>query len=161
MSTNALERRSFAPPTHHEAEIAELAHFLKTSRDNQELHRSYLQAPSGDRQEIPSEIFELLTYIVDALSEGKGVTVMPTHAQLTTQQAADHLGMSRPTLVKLLEQGEIPFTKVGRHRRVTLNDLIDYEERSQQARQDTLRELTKEATSAGTYFKRPDTSQTR
>lgn len=86
---------------------------------------------------------------------------MPTNARVTTQQAVEYLGISRPTLVKLLEQGEIPFTKVGRHRRVTLEDLIEYEKTAHEERSRTLRELTKEAASEGMYFDHPDTSKTR
>ena len=82
-------------------------------------------------------------------------------AQLTTQQAADHLGISRPTLVKLLEQGEIPFTKVGRHRRMTLEDAMAYEQSSRQSRREALRELTEQASADGTYFQHPESTETR
>ena len=87
--------------------------------------------------------------------------MVPTNAQLTTQQAADHLGMSRATLMKLLEHGEIPFKKVGRHRRVGLQDLIDYEERTKSERQRALSELTAEASASGDYFTSPKTTKTR
>lgn len=103
----------------------------------------------------------MLTHIVDALSRGQGVSVVPTNAQLTTQQAADHLGVSRPTLVKLLEHGDIPFTKVGRHRRVTLEDLITYEETSRHRRRQALEALTAESVADGTYFSTPDSTSTR
>ena len=159
MSAHAPERRSIVP--HNEPEIQELAEFLRTSNTAQEENTAYLVASTGEKQEIPSEVFKLLSYIVESLSAGKGVTVMPTNSQLTTQQAADHLGISRPTLVKLLELGEIPFTKVGRHRRVTLEDLIEYERTAQEQRSRTLQELTAEATSQGMYFNHPDTSKTR
>src|SRR6185312_7657021 len=65
-----------------------------------------LVAADGTGREIPEEIFAALLQISEALSAGRGVTVMPTDSQLTTQQAADYLGFSRPTLVKLLERGD-------------------------------------------------------
>ncbi|MBX7555910.1 helix-turn-helix domain-containing protein [Streptomyces sp. tea 10] len=76
-------------------------------------------------------------------------------------RAADHLGISRPTLVKLLEQGDIPFTKVGRHRRVLLTDLIAYEERLEKTRREGLRQATHEAANHGTYFDIPADPATR
>jgi excisionase family DNA binding protein len=161
MTTSAPERRSLVPPSEHEKEFEQLARFLNTAQDTVGSEAAFLVSPTGDRQEIPSEVFEVLSYIVSSLAEGKGVTVMPTDAQLTTQQAADHLGISRPTLVKLLEQGEIPFTKVGRHRRVTLEDLMQYESAAHEARRQTLRDLTQEAASQGHYFDPPETTETR
>ena len=59
---------------------------------------------------------------------GRGVTIIPTNRMLTTQEAADVLGVSRPTLVKVLESGDLRFSKVGRHRRVALGDLLAYRE---------------------------------
>ncbi len=161
MSAHALERRSFIPRPQNEGAIQSLATFLQTTQAEQGSQTAYLVSPTGERQEVPTEIFNLLSYIVDALSEGKGVNVMPVNAKLTTQQAADHLGISRPTLVKLLEQGEIPFTKVGRHRRVTLEDLIEYERSANEVGRQRLRDLTQEASTDGTYFEHPDTSKTR
>ena len=157
----ALEPRSFIPPPRNDDEIQQLAEYLQTSHAEQESQTPYLISPAGDRQELPLEVFKLLSYIVDSLAEGKGVTVMPTNARLTTQQAADHLGVSRPTLVKLLEQGEIPFTRVGRHRRVTLEDLIEYDKTARETRRQTLGDLTEEAASDGTYFARPKIRKTR
>ncbi len=158
-SAHAPERRSIVP--HNADEIHELAEFFQSRRTARKDETAYLVAPSGERQEIPAEVFTLLSYIAESLSAGKGITVMPTHTKLTTQQAADHLGISRPTLIKLLELGEIPFTKVGRHRRVTLEDLIEYECTAQEERSRTLQEFTAQATSQGMYFNHPDTSKTR
>ncbi|WP_367404570.1 helix-turn-helix domain-containing protein [Kocuria marina] len=71
------------------------------------------------------------------------------------------MGISRPTLVKLLEQGDIPFTKVGRHRRVLLTDLIAYEERLEKTRREGLRQATHETANHGTYFDIPADPATR
>jgi excisionase family DNA binding protein len=76
-----------------------------------------------DNIELPDERYEVLKDVVAALSQGLAITVAPQHTVLTTGQAADLLGVSRPTLVRLFE-GEIPFDKPGRHRRIRLGDLL-------------------------------------
>jgi excisionase family DNA binding protein len=83
-------------------------------------------AAAGDQIELPAEVYRVLRHVVEALQQGFAVTVMPLTQTLTTQQAADLLGVSRPTLVKLLGRGEIPFERVGTHRRILLRDLLAY-----------------------------------
>lgn len=83
----------------------------------------------GDRVELPEEIYRVLRQVVEALRQGLAVTVAPLAQALTTQQAADLLGVSRPTVIKLLDQGKIPFERVGTHRRILLRDLLAYRER--------------------------------
>ena len=75
---------------------------------------------------LTRELADALVTVADQLSRGRAVLIAPCDTELTTQAAADMLGVSRPTLVKLLESGDIPFTKVGRHRRVLMSDLSDY-----------------------------------
>lgn len=90
--------------------------------------KAALVAPNGDQRLIPDEIFRALEQVANALANGHGVTVAPNGMLLTTQEAADFLGVSRPTLVKLLESGTIAHEKRGRHRRVTLRDLVEYQQ---------------------------------
>ncbi|TMR97380.1 helix-turn-helix domain-containing protein [Nonomuraea basaltis] len=78
---------------------------------------------------LPREAVSLLAFILAQAAEGRGVTVIPSHAELTTQQAADMLNVSRPYLIKLLEAGEIPFRLIGKHRRITCEDLQEYKRR--------------------------------
>lgn len=106
--------------------------------------QAMLVGPDGVQHIIPSELFEVLEVAARYLALGDGVTIMPNAAKLTTQEVADFLGMSRPTLVKLLEAGEMPFETVGRHRRVTLRDVVAYQERARSERRATLAELARD-----------------
>ncbi|MDL9978719.1 helix-turn-helix domain-containing protein [Microbacterium candidum] len=103
--------------------------------------KAALVDPGGQARPIPDEIFRILDLVANALAAGEGITVIPQGMTMTTQQAADFLGISRPTLVRLLESGEIPFDKPGRHRRVRLEDLVEYQERFRAARRAALRDL--------------------
>ncbi len=89
--------------------------------------------------------------LLDRLSQGSAVTIAPVDAQLMTQQAADLLNVSRPYPVKLLEAGEVPFKKVGSHRRILLRDILDYKGRDDERRDEILRELTREAEDLNLY----------
>lgn len=89
--------------------------------------------------------------IVTALSQGLAITVAPQHTVLTSGQAAELLGVSRPTLVRLLEAGEIPFDKPGRHRRIKLGDLLAYQQRARRARATGLDEMVRTFEDAGVY----------
>lgn len=86
-------------------------------------------ATLGDQVEIPEEIHKVLLQVIDSLQRGLAVSIAPQSKTLTTQQAGDLLGISRPTLVKLLDEHKIPFERVGTHRRVLLIDVLDYRER--------------------------------
>lgn len=161
MTAPARERATVTPNPIHEDEVKKLAQFLQGAPSAEGRRAPYLVSPTGERQEIPADVFAMLTHIVESLSAGRGVSVVPADVQLTTQQAADHLGMSRPTLVKLLERGDIPFTKVGRHRRVKLEDLIEYENRARHDRRQALDALTADETDEGAYFTQPGSTATR
>lgn len=75
---------------------------------------------------LPAPAVQLLTHILVELAEGRSVSVVPTDAELTTQQAADMLNISRPYLIRLIEEGSLTCHKVGTHRRITLQDLLTY-----------------------------------
>lgn len=123
--------------------------------------RPALVAADGTHIELPEELYYVLEEVVTALSQGLAITVAPQHTVLTTSQAADLLGISRPTLVRLLEAGEIPFDKPGRHRRVRLRDVLAYQERARRARAAGLDEMVRMAEDAGLYELSEDTSAVR
>jgi excisionase family DNA binding protein len=87
------------------------------------------------------------------LQAGKAISIVPEHQQLTTQRAANILGVSRPFLVGILEQGQIPFHMVGSHRRIYLRDLLSYKRERDAARHDAINRMTKTEIEAGTYDK--------
>jgi len=94
---------------------------------------------------LPPQAARLLAQILTAMAEGDRIAVTPIQRELTTQQAADLLNVSRPFLVQLLEAGEIPFHKVGTHRRVAYEDVVNYRDEIKTRRRETLQELTAQA----------------
>ena len=87
---------------------------------------------TNDRIKIPFKALKLLSEILKSMSEGNPISIVPIATEVTTQKAAEILGCSRPHLVKLLEQGEIDFTMVGRHRRILFEDVIKYKNEMKQ-----------------------------
>lgn len=100
-----------------------------------------------DQQEItiPTKAMDLLLVILQNMAEGNPVTILPSQAELTTQQAADLLNISRPYLIKLLESGGIPFKKTGSHRKILLSDILVYKNNLNKNRLKQLNFLAKQA----------------
>lgn len=113
--------------------------------------RPALLSREGDRIDLPEPVFQLLVRIVSALREGESIALIPEHEPLTTQAAANHLGVSRPSLVKLLEEGQIPYHTVGTHRRVLLKDLRNYEQKRDQERREGMKALFEKIQKEGLY----------
>ncbi len=123
-------------------QLAELARHLQW-----EAERGRVQLTDGEGHElpVPASVQTLLLQLVRALASGHAVTVVAMDAELTTQQAADVLGVSRPHLIKLLEESRLPHVKVGTHRRVRLADVLEYKRTRGAIRRKTLRRTTAEA----------------
>ena len=102
-------------------------------------------ADTGDTVELPETAVRLLVDILANMAEGNAITLIPVHAELTTQQAAELLSVSRPHLIRLLEAGELPYHKVGTHRRVYFRDVQRYKEQLKERREEALDELAAEA----------------
>ena len=94
---------------------------------------------------VPRQAFELFLEVLGQLANGNAVTILPVHAELTTQQAADLLNVSRPFVVGLLEERVIPYRKVGSHRRLRAADVLAYKQRDEARRKQVLEELTADA----------------
>lgn len=147
MTAQAKTARTY---TSSEEERSEISRFAELFEAQFRVDRkAVLASAGGEIVELPATLFDVLRQAADALAHGRGVSIVPQDMKLTTQQAADFLGISRPTLIKFLEAGNIEFEKVGRHRRVTLRDLLAYQEKSRLDRRTTLRRSARAGQEAG------------
>lgn len=106
---------------------------------------------NGQEIEVPSVIYFALTEVVKTLNNGDSVTLIPMDKELTTQQAADILNVSRPYFIKLLENGIIKFRKTGTHRKVLMQDLIEYRDKRAENRHANIEEMSKLSQELGLY----------
>ena len=113
--------------------------------------RPALVGREGVRLELPEPIFNLLARVVRTMREGKAVVLLPESESMTTQAAAEFLGVSRPFVVDLLEEDAMPHHKVGTHRRVYLKDLMEYQRQRDTRRRATLDGLRRKVEAAGRY----------
>jgi excisionase family DNA binding protein len=125
-----------------------LAAYLATQLETQRIQIFDEQERAHD-VELPTSALKLLMDILAELADGNAVQVVPVHAELTTQEAADLLNVSRPHLVKLLEDGELPFHRAGKHRRVRFADLMKYKETRDHASDAAMAALAKQAQELG------------
>ncbi|HLK21473.1 MAG TPA: helix-turn-helix domain-containing protein [Bryobacteraceae bacterium] len=128
------------------------------SAEIRELYRLFLLqkhpallGPNGESIPLPESIYNILVQVLGYLKQGKSVSVLPVMQELTTQQAANLLGMSRPFLIDLLNNGDIPFHKIGSHRRIYRKDVMDYLAKRDDKRKHILTEIAKRALAEGEY----------
>jgi excisionase family DNA binding protein len=132
-------------PANRETNLDDLDQLL---RSNQQI---VVMAPGCTGVELPESVIEILRQAVGYMLQGKAVTLTPVHRNLTTQEAADLLGVSRPFLVELLGKKEIPFHLVGTHRRIYLEDLLRFRERRDKGRKEIINQMAREAMENGDY----------
>ena len=126
----------------------ELASLLSTKFETQRID-IFDKEDKPHRLVLPTSALRLLVDILGELALGNAVKVVPVHAELTSQEAADLLNVSRPHLVKMLEEGAIPFTKTGRHRRVRFSDLMAFKQRRDEQSQEAMKALVQQAQELG------------
>ena len=146
MRAASMEEKTYLP-----AEGGEVARVYDFLAAHERAGRGAIQprcflagSEAGDRVELPAEAYRVLRQVVDAMQQGLAVTVVPSRQTLTSQQAADLLGISRPTLIKLLEQGRLPYERIGSHRRILLRDLLRYREERRQEQYRALEAMTQD-----------------
>jgi excisionase family DNA binding protein len=131
----AVAERTVLPPDESLDDLVDLMRRIAVDQ------HAELVGPDGRRLRLPAPVYDVLCHVVLAMAHGQAVTIAPHNQRLTTQEAADILGVSRPTLVKMLDEGRIPFEQPGRHRRVLLRDVLDFQERRRAAREAALDEI--------------------
>lgn len=109
-----------------------------------------LVGPAGEIA-IPRTVYQVLRRVVHEMIRGNAVAVVPVHMELTTQQAADLINVSRPYLIRLLDEKRIPFRRQGTHRRIRFDDLMAYRRERSRRRGEALAEMTREAQDEGRY----------
>lgn len=137
--------KTYVPEDLHDTQFLEFLTALDSAGASTPHVLPALVAANGDRFELPQAMHDVLHQVAEALSSGMGVTVAPMNAMLTTQEAADFLGVARPTLVRMLERGDLPMERPGRHRFVRLKDLVEFQQRERSQRRDALQEMTRHA----------------
>lgn len=139
-------------PTERETELATESSRILSRSDGTENQEFRIHLEGGTELRLPSAVKALLIHLLTEMSKGNAVTIIPIHAVLTTQEAADFLNVSRPHLVSLLEKGEMKFHMVGTHRRIRFPDLSEYKEKHENMREAAMQELADQAQELDTGY---------
>jgi excisionase family DNA binding protein len=142
MSTTAVPEHVLSPDPSEQDELIELREQLDRIARRRRRPVAKLVSPDGVEVEIPASAFAALQAVVRDMAQGHTITLIPHDKELTTKEAADILNVSRPFLVKLLDHGDIPYHRVGTHRRLNVEDVLAYRELRAARRREKLRELT-------------------
>ncbi len=139
------------PPSAQEAAIARTSgqRLSRYARSKEPLKLRVTDGEQDELIELPAGAVALLMDILEAMAAGQGVTIIPENAELTTVQAAEVLNVSRPFLIKLLDEQKIPHRKVGKHRRIQMEDMMAYKASIDAERESVLDQLAAEAQEQG------------
>ncbi len=149
MTTTVLEREPVTATDAEQPVLNRIEHLLEGEAEG----TARLIGPSGESIELPRTLYDILRQVVHHLTHEQAVSIVPVGKELTTQQAADLLNVSRPYLIRLLERDEIPYRRVGTHRRIQFGDLMAYKHQRDQERRSGLRQLTRMSQQLGLYKK--------
>lgn len=130
-------------PTQADVEQAKISSRTLSKYADVERVQLALRGSNGETDDLvlPGHVLQILLDVLSEMSKGNAISLLPRHQELSTQEAANLINVSRPFFVGLLENGEIPFHKVGAHRRVRLTDVLEYKDRNDQQRTQALDEL--------------------
>lgn len=142
MSTAAVPEHVLSPDPSEQDELVALREQLAVIAAQLQRPMAKLVSPEGVEVELPASAFAALRAVVHDMAQGLTVTLIPHDKELTTKEAADILNVSRPFLVKVLDRGDIPYHRVGTHRRLNVEDVLAYRELRAARRREKLRELT-------------------
>lgn len=142
-----------AAPIEQQAQVAALSKALEemAHRTRTRAPKCQLVGPKGESIALPENVFYVLERVVEVMARGDSITVVPVGREVTTQQAADLLNVSRQYLVRLLDEGRIPFRKTGKHRRLRIEDVLSFKETRDKDRRAGLRELSRMSEELGGY----------
>ena len=150
---NAIQ--DYIKPNNAERRMAKLSYnALQESLDKMGFGKDKIEIEIEESQEritLPMSALRLLSDILKAMSEGNPVSIMPIATEVTTQKAAEMLGCSRPYLVKLLEENVIPYTKVGKHRRIMFKDVVEYKNKMKAEQKQNIIDIMNDDEEDGLY----------
>jgi len=145
------------PPSAQEAAMARVSGQILSqfAQQKRPLTLRVREAGQDKPLQLPTGAVALLMEILEAMAAGRGVTLIPENAELTTVQAADVLNVSRPFLIKLLDENALPHRKVGKHRRIRMEDVMSYKSKIDREREAVLDQLAREAQEQEMGYDRP------
>lgn len=150
-AARVMDEQTILPDAANNAEVVDLLEVLRARGHRVPEARARLVSADGRSSPLPDGLHDILVKALEALASGYAITIAPQHTTLTTQQAADMLGVSRPTLTKLLDEGRIPYERPNSHRRIKLADLLEYQQQRRQDRRQALQRMTVESLDMGLY----------
>jgi excisionase family DNA binding protein len=142
-----------AAPREQQAQVAALSKALDGMVHPPRRHapKCKLVGPTGEEIALPESVFFVLERVAEVMARGDSITVVPVGREVTTQQAANLLNVSRQYLVRLLDEGRIPFRKTGKHRRLRIDDVLSFKATRDADRRAGLRELSRMTQELGGY----------